>query len=165
MEKDLADFVGPKASYYLDKWRAPLSGNGSDAGFNWAAFFLSGLWLAYRKMYLATFIFLGIIAVETFVEEMIYASMNVGPQAQKGIGRIINLIIAFVCGRFGNTWYLSHALKVVNDVRSQGLPEDETAAVLARRGGRSVWLALGAMVMFTAVLVATFIAVELMSRS
>src|SRR5262245_28088630 len=45
----LRAFVGSKGNYYLNRWMTVLRG-WDDAGFNWAAFFWSGLWLGYRKM-------------------------------------------------------------------------------------------------------------------
>ena len=59
--RQLRAFVGSKAQYYLDKWTPLLRSLSGNAGFNWAAFLLSGLWLPYRKMYKATLIFYAII--------------------------------------------------------------------------------------------------------
>src|SRR6476620_7317947 len=47
-EQEARAFVGPNADYYCKHW---FSGG---TGFNWAAFLLCGLWLPYRKMYVAT---------------------------------------------------------------------------------------------------------------
>jgi hypothetical protein len=50
-EEEIRAFVGPNSGYYLNAWQPALSDQGSVSGFNVAAFFLSGLWLGYRKMY------------------------------------------------------------------------------------------------------------------
>ena len=64
-EQYLRAFVGTKADYYLEKW-SPLAGHsGRSMGFNWAAFLLSGLWLAYREMYMVTTVFFAISLVES----------------------------------------------------------------------------------------------------
>ena len=42
-QEELRAFVGAKADYYLVKWTPLLKGWGRSAGFNWAAFFLTGL--------------------------------------------------------------------------------------------------------------------------
>ncbi len=49
-EQDLAAFAG--TSDYLEQWAGLMSGESRFAGFNWAAFFFTGFWFAYRKMYL-----------------------------------------------------------------------------------------------------------------
>jgi hypothetical protein len=82
--QEVAAFVGEKAGYYLQKWRPVLDGTGNAGnatGFNWAAFFLSGLWLPYRKMYRATAIFFGVILLETLFEEIIYVGILGKPEA------------------------------------------------------------------------------------
>src|SRR5258707_862516 len=53
--QELRAFVGRRAVYYLAKWRGVLAGSGTETGFNLAAFFLSAIWLPYRKMYGITF--------------------------------------------------------------------------------------------------------------
>ncbi len=50
---------------YPQKWRGLIEGRSRFAGFNWAAFFFTTLWLAYRKMYLwALGAFLAGVALE-----------------------------------------------------------------------------------------------------
>jgi hypothetical protein len=56
----------------IEKWRALLLGRGGATGFKLAAFFLSGMCLAYRKMWKATFVFYGIVLVETLPEGMLF---------------------------------------------------------------------------------------------
>src|SRR5437764_14418267 len=70
-EPELRAFVGSNASYYLRRWCPTMEGGGAGMGFNWAAFFLSGLWLPYRKMYLATAVLFGILVVTTILEEVV----------------------------------------------------------------------------------------------
>ncbi len=49
-ESALFAFTG--SSEYPQKWRALIEGRSRFAGFNWAAFFFTTLWLAYRRLYL-----------------------------------------------------------------------------------------------------------------
>ncbi len=55
-EDDVRLLVGSRAEFYLAHWQSALNGVEESFGRNWAAFFFSGLWFPYRKMYKATFI-------------------------------------------------------------------------------------------------------------
>ncbi len=134
MEQEIRAIVGSKADYYLKKWRPVLEGKSHGAGFNWAAFFFSGLWLPYRKMYIATLIFFGVILFETILEENFFMGFLGMPEASAALGSLVGLVVAIICGIYGNRWYLSHARKVISHVRSQGLQEDAYLKALSRRG-------------------------------
>ena len=47
----LPQLVGPKADYYLPKFRQ-LKAQGKNTSWNWAAFLVPSYWMLYRKMYL-----------------------------------------------------------------------------------------------------------------
>src|SRR5262245_35166664 len=68
-EAEIKAFVGQNADYYSSRWTPLLEGK-DWSGFNWAACFLSGLWLSYRKMYKAAFIFYGAVFLVTMLEEV-----------------------------------------------------------------------------------------------
>src|SRR5262249_1702527 len=146
-------FVGSKAGYYLAKWRAALKGTGSVTAFNWAACLLSGVWLPYRKMYLLTVVFMGIILLESLLEEVVFVGIMRKPEAPAALGRLVGRVAAILCGAFGNRWYLSHTRKAITEVRLQGLPEDLHLQALAKRGGTNIVAALGFFVLFVAVAV------------
>ena len=162
-EEEVKAFVGRKADYYCRKWSLALKGQGvghdqvAVAGlmlsqprtdFNWAAFLLSGLWLPYRKMYVLTLVFFGVILAESVLEEVFFVGALGMPEPPAAVGRLVGLAAAIVCGCFGNRWYLSHARKVITEVRSQGLPEEEYLRILSKRGGTSLSAALGFFVLF-----------------
>src|SRR5215207_976016 len=148
-EEEVRAFVGPRADYYLKKWWLDLDSSiGSGTGFNWAAFFLSGLWLPYRKMYRATLIFLGVFLLETLFEEIVYVGFLGRPEAPGALGRFVGLVAGIVCGGFGNAWYLSHAQKTIGKMRSQGLPEDAYFKALIKRGGTNITASLGFLLLF-----------------
>ena len=141
--RQLAAFVGSKAQYYLNKW-APLlrSGTGS-AGFNWAAFFLWGLWLAYRKMYKVTLIFYAIIIVESVFEVVIFVGVMGKPETPQALGPVVLLVVSLICGAYGNRWYLSHARAAVSEHSREGLPGDALLETLSKRGGTNLAASLG----------------------
>src|SRR5262245_25293633 len=74
LEQELRAFVGPRADVYLRKWAPLLYGSGQ-AGFNWPAFLLAGIWLPYRKMYAVSLIFYGAIVAESVLEEVVFAGI------------------------------------------------------------------------------------------
>jgi hypothetical protein len=170
-EQEVKTFVGRNAAYYYRRWGPALKGQGAGydhvgvaglwlplpkTGFNWVAFLLSGFWLPYRKMYVATFIFLGIILAESIIAQILFVGILSRPDAPVALGRLVGLIAGLFCGLFGNRWYLSHARKEIAKVRSQGLAEEEHLRELSRRGGTSLLAAFRFLFLFiVAVLVVT----------
>lgn len=145
-EAELRAFVGKKAGYYIGKWSPTLIHSLPVGGFNWAAFFFTGLWLAYRKMYRALAIVLGFFAAETIVEMMIVAGGLAQENTVTVLGRFIALVFSIVCGKFGNSWYLAHATRQVAGIRALGRPEAEYYKALKRRGRPSMVALLGFVV-------------------
>ena len=159
-EKEFSAFVGPKADYYLERWRFAVDGPEIATGFNWAAFFLSGLWLPYRKMYRFAAIFFGIIWLETVLAEVVWVGILGKPEAPAALGRFVGLVASIVCGWLANEWYLSHARKAISEVRSQGLSEEAHLEALAKRGGTSLAASLGFLVVFLLAAFAALILLE-----
>lgn len=159
-EQTFRTFVGPKSDYYLDKWRPLDSDQGRNTGFNWAAFFLSGLWLPYRKMYAVTAILYGIILVETVAEEVVFVEILGRLEAPAALTRAIGLLVSIVCGAYGNQWYRSHARKVIADVQRQGFEQGAMLEVLSRRGGTSLGAPFAAFFLFILAAFAVLLVLE-----
>lgn len=160
-EQEVRAFVGSNAKYYLKAWRRALSGEGGASGFNLAAFFLVGLWLGYRKMYAAAFILYGIFLIVTVLDLCLFAGMPKMEYSPSGLGRYTGLVAAIVTGVCGNGWYLSHTRRVVAEVRSRGLSEEDHLRTLAARGGTSVGAALGLFLLYLLAVIAVSFAFEL----
>jgi hypothetical protein len=163
-EHEARAFVGPRADRYLEQWRPLLTAAGSDsggAGFNWSAFFFSGLWLPYRKMYKVAAIFFGVILLEALFEELIFVGVLGWPAAPDAVGSAVGLIASIVCGKLGNRWYLDHTRAKVAEVRDQGVADDRCLQTLAERGGTSVAASLGFIVVFFLLVAALLLASEL----
>lgn len=135
-DADLRACVGPNADYYLRQWHEVLRGRGQGTGFNWAACLLSGLWLPYRKMYLATLIFYTVIIAELILEVVLEVVIESPPPAW--LDRVVGLAFAIVCGAFANRWYLSHVTKVIARSHSEGLTGRDRRLRIASRGGTSL---------------------------
>ncbi len=166
-EKELRAFVGTNAQSYVGDWMAVLEGRKSRPAFNGAAFLFAGLWLPYRKLYRAAAVFLAILLVVNLLE----AVGEMTTQSSPGLPAVISLLgwgVAivgwFICGFFANQWYLSRAIRVINDVRSRHLDEDEHLEQIAQRGGTSIGSALGIFVGFIALNFALAFVVELISE-
>lgn len=148
----LRSFVGPRASYYLHKWTPRLQDpDASDVSLNWAAFFLGVFWMAYRKLYRTMFLFLGAIIGLSIAQQFVFVNL-LGQRAVPGIVNLgINVITALVCGLCGNSWYLAHARRMIDNVRLQGLKDDALRFALARQGGTSFLSAFGMLILLALV--------------
>jgi hypothetical protein len=169
-DAEITAFAGRKASYYLSKWpvafkmtddrvgmsQVAIPQGGRARGFNWAAFFLSGLWLPYRKMYVAAGILYGIVLFESLVEEVVFVGILGRPEAPAALSRIVTVIVSIVCGSYGNQWYLSHTRRAVAEIRSQALPAEDYLQALSRRGGTNIAASLAFFVAFVAAIFAIF---------
>lgn len=162
-EAELITFVDSNANKYLKEWQSVLANNPAHRqfnlagmGFNWAAFFLSGFWLPYRKMYVGSVIFFSIIFVESVLEELFFVGI-LGQQNPPAIlSHLIFLPISLIFGLFGNSWYLSHTLKAVSSIKSKKLPEDKHLMALKKNGGTNLLAAFGMPLAFIILTGGTF---------
>lgn len=138
-EQEVRAFIGKEADYYLKKWQPILEGRGCWAGFNWAAFFLTGVWLAYRKMYKATFIYYG-----TRIVGGIFLGAILGEHIESNFLEIlVDLVAGIVCGTFGNIWYFFRTQKAIDGIRLPGLQEEVHLQSLSKLGETNLGLSIG----------------------
>ncbi len=137
-QREVGAFVGPNAGYYREKW--PLAGDrvGRSASFNWAAFFVPELWLAYRKMYVAASIVWGSLLIGATAEQVVFVKAIAKPRTLVLLSLLVDFLPCIVCGACGNQWYLSHTKKAVAEVRRQGLAEADYLQSLSARGGTNI---------------------------
>ncbi len=159
--EELELFVGSKADYYLRKWSPLLQGRDRSPGFNWAAFLFSGLWLPYRKMYRVTCIFYGIIFLELILEEVWFVGIMGKFETPAELDRIVNLAAAGICGALGNRWYLSHARKVISEVRAEGLRGEAFSQTISKRGDVSLVSSFGFFFLLLASLILAFMLLDM----
>jgi hypothetical protein len=155
-ETEIRAAVGPNVEYYARKWLATEGG-----GFNWAAFFLAGLWLPFRKMYWATAILYSFVIAESLAEELLFVEWLGLPETPRVLERGLSMAICGLCGALGNRWYRTHVRDLIANVRAQVPDETARAAELTRRGGTSLLAALGWSVLFVVLLIGTFVLEEL----
>lgn len=158
-QSELIAFFGPRASYYLQRWRGAAQGKQS-MGFNWAAFLFAGIWVGYRKMYRVAMIFYAVVILETILEELLFLVVLGYPETPNSIAFATSMAFALVCGLFGNSWYLAHARREIDRAKAEGLEGATLVRALAHRGRTSVWVALGLVGAYTAVLFGLLLFVE-----
>jgi hypothetical protein len=127
-------FVGPRADYYLARWDR-LSEAGSRAlGFNWPAFFLTLIWLLYRRMYRWFWIAAAVLVASVVIEELALAA--VGLKEAPFLDLLISIAVATAFGTFGTYWYLLHARRRIERLADSTTVDLEA---IAREGGTSWW--------------------------
>ncbi len=143
-------FIGKNHAYFLNKWEEASKKNARQS-WNWVAFLLGFGWMGYRKMYLYSWIFMGIIGVETLCE------LAFGLPAS--LSGMVNIAIACIFGAKGNIWYKRHVEKQVNAILAMHDPA-QARIELARQGGTNVGAAVGFVVGLLALLVLIAIVAE-----
>lgn len=95
-EERLRAAIGPRADYYLRRWRE-MDERSRSVSWNWAACFLSLYWFLFRKMWLAAALFFVANIVVSLVPGVI-------PIPSKYV--VLMLIgLTFVTGSYGNLLY------------------------------------------------------------
>jgi len=135
---DLYDsYVGPRnTAWYASRFEQFRSG-GSAVGWHWPAFFVTGLWLLYRKMWLlALGYWIGLPILVGIISGLLATIIN--PDLA---GAVINLgYLAFIfvaVPMFATHTYYRHAQGKVEKVSRAFASDAERAAELSRIGGTS----------------------------
>lgn len=135
-EERLRAAIGPRADYYLQRWRE-MGAKGSKTSWNWPACLANLYWFIFRKMWLALILFILANIVMSMVP-MVLPIPNI---------YVLFLLIGltFITGGYGNHLYRRQIEKLVAG--------PATLEQLRARGGTSP-LALGISLALTAALVA-----------
>ena len=155
---EIASFLGINSAYYLPRF-VSMHKNKSAVNLNWAAGFLSGFWMLYRRMIKPFLIFL-IIMVILNIPNMITSSQYISAAVQDmeyflnngdvnpslyhpaeglllatNILSYITILVRVALLLFGNRIYMSYVLKKVRRIRE--VQEDPTSRgqMLSAQGG------------------------------
>ncbi|KKI93485.1 hypothetical protein WQ54_04465 [Bacillus sp. SA1-12] len=132
--KELLKVVQKNTSYYHLKWGS-VSDPGKHNTWNWAAFFFTIFWLAYRKMYKLFFIFLGIELILTipiyFVDMPEWLLYSFYP------------LVGIITGWYGNRWYNLHTVKILNEAQER--PDSQQEPYIKTKGGAHLGIMFGLM--------------------
>lgn len=126
-------FVGKNHGYFERKWKEAAQRK-QQLSWNWAAFLVGFGWMGYRKMYLYSWIFIGVVVAELIAE------LAIG--VPSSITSSINLGIAMGFGLKGNAWYQQHVNQRVDQILASHAPE-QARIELARQGGSNIGAAVG----------------------
>ncbi len=143
-------FVGKNYDYFKKKWEIAETKK-SKQSWNWAAFLVGFSWMAYRKMYLYSWIFIGVIVIEILCEYAFGFSSK--------LSSAINMGIAITFGWQGNYWYKLHVEKKVREIVAINSPE-QAKIELEKQGGTSIGAAIGFAVAFIAIIILVAIVAE-----
>lgn len=136
-------FIGKNHDYFNRKWKiAELKK--SKQSWNWAAFFLALPWMAYRKMYIYCWIFVGLYSVIILAEYAFGVSDT--------LSGVISTAIAVTLGWQGNSLYKNQVQKKVKEITAMNTPE-QAENELVRQGGTSVGAAVGFAIAFLALVI------------
>jgi len=141
-DAELEAVFGPRAAYYVGQWRGTASRRS-----NWAAFFWSGFWLPYRRLYTVALLFYAAVVGTTILTELVFRLLGYS-EVPHFVDRLGDLAFALAVGGWGNRWYFGHISKVLAEARAMGLGPDEHLRELARRGGTRPWHAVGFGLLF-----------------
>lgn len=151
---EYAEYVRTNTVSYIPKfirfakYRKKLS-------FNFAAFFLSPLWFAYRKMPLysaITMLLSGICSIPAVLEMMVQAGFAqfsvLSTPAFSIISTLcyfLNYAISIVSGLFGDYIYYKHAKSDITAIKSEIQEFSARKAAFAKSGGTSIGFVLAAI--------------------
>ena len=131
------EYVGPRnADYYARKFEKFKSGGGS-ISWNWPAFFISSVWLLYRKMWLLAFVYWFVLPFSlAFLSTLVTVMSDAGAGALTYYG--LYFLIGFILlPMFANRLYYGHAKSKAEKVAAMTSSEQQQTAELARIGGTS----------------------------
>lgn len=129
-------FVGKNHSYFTQQWES-ASKKKNQLSWNWAAFLVGFGWMAYRKMYRYSWIFIGVVVAELIAELVIGVPSSITSS--------INLGIAIGFGLKGNVWYQQHVNARIDQILATHTA-GEARTELARAGGTNIGAAIGFVV-------------------
>ena len=124
-QERLCAAIGPRADYYLRRWRE-MDEAGKAFSWNWAACFANLFWLAYRKMWLALAGFI--------LANILVGIIGAAIPALNRYTIVLMVLLTFVTGAYGNLLYRRQTEKLA----ASGASLEQLRA----RGGTSP-LALG----------------------
>ncbi|MFE4042798.1 MULTISPECIES: DUF2628 domain-containing protein [unclassified Priestia] len=124
--------VRTNTSYYDLKW-GKTANPAKNNTWNWAAFFLTSAWFAYRKMYKHFFIL-------TFIE-VIWFSLLCFVDIPEWSDAIVFGGASLITGLCANRWYYKHVKNVL--ARAGAQPEQRKEAYLQIKGGTHIGIAIG----------------------
>jgi uncharacterized protein YneF (UPF0154 family) len=138
-EARLRAAVGPRADFYLDRWKK-MDETGRRASWNWAACLLNVFWFAYRKMWVPM-LAMGLV--------YLVATPLIDPANPTQLRIVMFTLVglSFLTGTFGNWLYRRQVEQLI--ARTPAVDDEAARAALNEKGGTSLAAAIGAFVGLT----------------
>lgn len=150
--KELAAFVGRSSHYYLPKFKEISQKRGTTI--NFAAFFFTGGFFLYRKMFLIGILFClfdvlfsipsTILLYSEMTTQMVSGTQLVhGNEQLHNLNNICSFLVLglrFVCGYFANSLYKDFVFKRIKEIKAQNLKESEYYNTLLKQGSVAIGL-------------------------
>lgn len=133
----LATYVGPKNTPYYARHFGRFESMGSAVSWNWPAFFVTGPWLLYRKMWLYALSYLILLPIV-----LVLLSVVVGLVIDAGVASVLYNVFYFFIAflfvpMFANRLYFRLAQNKVDKVTAGSSPTNQHISELTRIGGTS----------------------------
>ncbi len=148
-----AALIGEKRrDYYLKRFESfDDRGGGINSSWNWAAFFFTGLWVLYRKMYADFFALLGIAFISGLIIDFLLFDSPL-------TDLIFNVLWYFGFGIYGNALYYRHTTRKIATARTTLPDAEKMLSYIQSKGGVHVWVIwLFLIIPLTGILAAIFI--------
>ena len=139
-EGHLAAYVGPNnTDYYMERFGRFESGQ-SSVSWNWPAFFLTALWLLYRKMWAAALLYwIGLpLALGGVAAVLTATGLLSGVVADLVTSVMYYAFSLTLVPMFANKLYFDHAQKKVEGVKGSYSDSEQQLQELRRIGGTSI---------------------------
>ncbi|MEO1320099.1 MAG: DUF2628 domain-containing protein [Pseudomonadota bacterium] len=139
-EGHLAAYVGPNnTEFYMERFSRFESGQ-SSVSWNWPAFFLTAMWLLYRKMWAAALVYwIGIPVAVGALGLALVAAEIMSPVAADLVTTVLYYGFSLtLVPMYANKLYYDHAQKKVESVKGSYSDSEQQLTELGRIGGTSV---------------------------
>lgn len=155
--KDLAIFVGPNSHYFLPRFENMSSKTKKSIfNWNWPAFFLSGFYFLYRKMYAVGFALIAVMLLLSIPDSLLsYSEMaqmlgleNMGLQLTlseqdtlmtlSSIFMLVKTAIRVFFAITANMLYKKHVYGKIGKIKKESATGTDYGVELTRRGGASI---------------------------
>ena len=152
-----AAYVGEKKADYYGRRLMRFEAEGSMISWNWPAFFVTGWWLLYRKMWLNAALYWFALPIALSLLTGIITGVTGNPVLGVGLYYGSYFVIGFIVVPMLANWlYYKHVGKKVDKVSYMLSSDEHRAAELARIGGtsRSVAILIPAIIILIGILAA-----------
>ncbi|MEG2813412.1 MAG: RING finger protein [Oscillospiraceae bacterium] len=171
--KDLAIFIGRNTEYYLPKFKLLAKTKNRAKTLNWGAFFFTGFYFLFRKMYWQGILALVINFVLSIPSSIVMMSQISAESAMASaipindtililnmLSSILVFVLRAICGFYGNTFYKTHTFKKIEQIKQQTKeqPPDVYIEQLVKKGSinmKLIFLIFG--IYFASLIVLMFI--------